>query len=176
MAGRGGIETILDLMDEAFRGRGIDERDESQALLTNLASVPETAWRTLPAGASRTIQSIAIHVGACKIMYDDYAFGSAALRFATPEVEPWGDDPAPPAEVIAWLIDAQGRLLTHVGSLDADAELDRPRMTNWGELRPTRWILAAMITHDAYHAGEINHLRSMLGTDDRWRYQQLGFG
>jgi hypothetical protein len=33
-----------------------------------------------------------------------------------------------------------------------------------------------MITHDAYHAGEINHLRSLLGGDDRWRFQQLGFG
>ncbi len=33
-----------------------------------------------------------------------------------------------------------------------------------------------MITHDAYHAGEINHLRSQLGGDDRWRYVQLGFG
>ena len=32
-----------------------------------------------------------------------------------------------------------------------------------------------MITHDAYHAGEINHLRSLLGPDDRWRFQQLGF-
>src|ERR1700687_795697 len=36
------------------------------------------------------------------------------------------------------------------------------------------WIVAAMITHDAYHAGEINHLRSILGNDDRWRFIQLG--
>jgi len=176
VAARGGIETILELMDEAFRGRGIEESDESQALLGNLASVPEAAWTALPAGASRTIQSIAIHVGACKIMYDDYAFGTASLRFATPEVEPWGDDPAPPAEVIAWLIASHDRLVEHVRALDEDAELDHPRMTNWGELRPTRWIVAAMITHDAYHAGEINHLRSLLGPDDRWRFQQLGFG
>jgi hypothetical protein len=33
-----------------------------------------------------------------------------------------------------------------------------------------------MVTHDAYHAGEVNHLRSMLGSDDRWRYVQQGFG
>jgi hypothetical protein len=33
-----------------------------------------------------------------------------------------------------------------------------------------------MITHDAYHAGEINHLSSQLGTDDRWRHLQQGFG
>ena len=45
MAGRGGIDALLDLMDEAFRGAGIEESNESQALLTNLASVPETQWR-----------------------------------------------------------------------------------------------------------------------------------
>jgi hypothetical protein len=33
-----------------------------------------------------------------------------------------------------------------------------------------------MITHDSYHAGEINHIRSLLDGDDRWRFQQLGFG
>jgi hypothetical protein len=43
-------------------------------------------------------------------------------------------------------------------------------MTNWGEERPTRWILAMLITHDAYHAGEINHLRSLLSGDDRWNF------
>ena len=32
-----------------------------------------------------------------------------------------------------------------------------------------------MITHDAYHAGEINRLQ-LLDGDDRWRYVQLGFG
>ena len=49
-------------------------------------------------------------------------------------------------------------------------------MTNWGEERATRWIIAAMVTHDAYHAGEINHIRSMLDGDDRWRHVQLGYG
>ena len=39
MAGRGGIEALLDLMDEAFRGVGLEASNESQALLTNLASV-----------------------------------------------------------------------------------------------------------------------------------------
>ena len=52
----------------------------------------------------------------------------------------------------------------HVASLARDAELDVMRLTNWGERRTTRWIVAAMITHDAYHAGEINHLRSLSST------------
>lgn len=176
MGDRGGIGALLDLMDEAFRGRGIEESNESQALLTNLASVPTEAWTALPVGAVRSIAAIAIHVGACKIMYDDYAFGPGTLQFATPEVEPWNEAVVVPADVTAWLVDAHRRLTGHVRTLTDDAELDRPRSTNWGEDRPTRWIIGAMITHDAYHAGEINHLRSLLDGDDRWRFVQMGFG
>jgi uncharacterized damage-inducible protein DinB len=176
MARRPGIDAYLDLLEEAFRGRGIEASNESQSLLANLASVPETAWRVLPAGAVRSIESIALHVGACKIMYDDYAFGSASLRFATPQVEPFTVGQARLPDVVAWIEQAHDRLTAHVSDLADDAELDRPRKTNWDERRPTRWIIATMITHDAYHAGEINHLRSLLSTDDRWRYVQMGFG
>jgi uncharacterized damage-inducible protein DinB len=176
MTDRGGIETMLGLLEEAFRGRGIEESKESQALLTNLGTVSDEAWRALPGGAARSIESIALHVGACKVMYDDYAFGSASLRFSTPEVEPFAEGRASPVEVVAWIELAHDRLAGHVAALRDDSELDRTRLTNWGELRPTRWIVAAMITHDAYHAGEINHIRSILGPDDRWRHIQLGFG
>ena len=79
-------------------------------------------------------------------------------------------------DVRAWLGAAQARLRARAADLSDDTQLDVPRLTNWGEHRPTRWIVAAMITHDAYHAGEINHLRSQLSGDDRWRYVQLGFG
>ena len=175
MDGRGGIEALLDLMDEAFRGGGIEESNESQALLTNLASVPSEAWNALPAGAARSIRDIAEHVGACKVMYDDYAFGGGTLQFGTPEVEPWTGGGSP-GDIVDWLTGAHERLAGHVASLADDAELDAARLTNWGEQRPTRWIVAAMITHDAYHAGEINHIRSLLDGDDRWRFVQLGFG
>ncbi len=176
MASRGGIEALLYLLDEAFRGRGIEDSDESQALLPNLATVPDDAWLALPDGAVRSIESIAVHVGACKVMYDDYAFGGGTLEFGTPEVEPWPEGTAPRSEVMPWLEAAHGRLVDHVSALADDAELDRPRRANWGEERETRWLIAALITHDAYHAGEINHIRSLLDGDDRWRYVQLGFG
>jgi hypothetical protein len=109
-------------------------------------------------------------------MYDDYAFGRGTLQFATPEVEPFADGSGSPDEVVGWLTRAHGRLVDHVAALADDSELDMFRLTNWGEQRPTRWIVAAMITHDAYHAGEINHIRSLLDGDDRWRFVQLGFG
>ncbi len=86
MADRGGIEALLHLLEEAFRGPGIEESNESQALLTNLATVPETSWRALPPRASRSIEAIAVHVGACKVMYADHAFGSGSLEFGTPAV------------------------------------------------------------------------------------------
>jgi uncharacterized damage-inducible protein DinB len=174
---RSGIETLLGLMDEAFDGGGIEASNESQALLTNLATVSDDQWRATPEGVTRTIEAIALHVGACKVMYDDYAFGLGTLQFGTPGVEPWtAEGPASMDEVRPWLRAVHGRLRSHVAGLADDAQLDVPRLTNWGEQRPTRWIVAAMITHDAYHAGEINHLRSQLSGDDRWRYVQLGFG
>jgi DinB superfamily len=171
--GRGGIEALLYLMDEAFRGPGIAESDESQALIPNLASVDEAVWRALPPGGVRSIEAITLHVGACKVMYDDYAFGSRSLFWDMPGVQPWPGGKAPMAETIRWLEGAHDRLVSHVTALDDDGELDRSRRANWGEDRPTRWLIAALITHDAYHAGEINHLRSILGPDDRWRHEQL---
>lgn len=172
--GRGGIEALGYLLEEAFRGAGLAETNESQALLPNLATVPPEHWRALPGGGVRTIEEIAGHVGACLVMYDDYAFGGGTLRFGTPEVEPYMAG-GTIDEVRAWLEAAHARFAANVAALADDDELDRLRPTNWGEDRPTRWIVAAMITHHAYHAGEINHLRSVLGTDDRWRYVQLGF-
>ena len=171
---RAGLDALLYLMDAAY-GAAIEPSDESQALMPNLKSVPADAWRALPPGAARSIESIVIHVGSCKVMYDDYAFGEGTLQWGTPEVEPWAEGTAPFDDVVQWVERSHAALVAHVDGLREDDQLDVPRLTNWGELRPTRWIVAAMITHDAYHAGEINHLRSMLGTDDRWRYIQLGY-
>lgn len=170
---RGTIQHYVYLLDEAFEGRGIEESNESQALLTNLATVSDAEWTVLPPGATRTIESMVRHVAGCKIMYADYAFGPSTKQWGTPEVEgAWEEGKAPMADALDWLHEAHRSFKAHVETL-TDDELDRPRMTNWGEMRPTRWIIAAIIGHDFYHAGEINHLRSLLGTDDRWRWQQL---
>jgi hypothetical protein len=176
MAGRPGIETMLYLLDEAFRGIGIEESNESQALLPNLRSVPDSDWHRLAEGAARSIESIAVHVGTTKLVYGNHAFGDATFRFDHPDVEPWRAGEAEMSEVLPWLETIHEGFVAQVVALADDAELDAPRPANWGELRPTRWLIAAMITHDAYHAGEINHLRSLMGDDDRWRFQQLGFG
>ena len=166
------VAALLYLLDEAFEGRGIEESNESQALLTNLTTVTEADWGATVPGATRTIGSMVLHVAACKIMYADYAFGPGTMQWGTPEVEgPWAPGAAPMGEATDWLRGAHRSFREQVARL-TDAELDRARMTNWGEKRPTRWIIAAIIGHDFYHAGEINHLRSMLGSDDRWRWEQ----
>jgi hypothetical protein len=63
------------------------------------------------------------------------------------------------------------RWLASVRALPDDAELERDRLTNWGEYLPTRDIICLMIAHDFYHAGEINHLRALLQGSDRWEYE-----
>ena len=65
MTTRSGIDTFLYLLDDAFRGAGIADSNESQALLTNIATVPPDRWEALPAGATRSIRDIASHVAAC---------------------------------------------------------------------------------------------------------------
>jgi uncharacterized damage-inducible protein DinB len=158
------------LMDEAFGGVGIEESNESQSLMGNLASVDESMWRARPKGSVRTIESIALHVGNCKVMYADHAFGSRALTWESSEVQPWPDGEAPREETLAWLGETHRALMAHVATL-SDDDLLVPRYANWGELRETRWLLSMLLQHDTYHAGEINRIRSVLAGEDRWAWQ-----
>jgi uncharacterized damage-inducible protein DinB len=167
-----GVRELLGLLDEAFAGRGIEESGESQALMTNLATVDERSWRARPVGVARTIESMVLHVGGCKLMYADHAFRRGTLTWEDREVQPWAEGKAPMDEALAWLEQTHRVLAEPIEAL-RDIDLEAARMTNWGEPRPTRWIIAAMIGHDFYHAGEINHLRSIVGGDDRWRWSQL---
>src|SRR5262245_39126748 len=134
--GRTAIDEIGYLLEEAFRGRGIEQSNESQALLTNLATVSEADWRALPAGAARSIEAIVIHVGSTKLVYDEYAFGAGKRRWDDPDVKPWPDGEAPMADALAWLEREHDILAAHVAALADDAELDRLRPTNWGDPRP----------------------------------------
>jgi hypothetical protein len=72
-------------------------------------------------------------------------------------------------ETVDWLKASHARFVDHVRQ-PSDADLDVPRRANWGELKPTRWLISTILQHDTYHAGEINHIRSLLAEDDRWRW------
>jgi uncharacterized damage-inducible protein DinB len=101
-------------------------------------------------------------------MYENHAFGDASLDWDDPLVEGEGMLSTPDT-ALRRLQDAQQRLRDSVSALD-DEQLPVPRKTNWGEWKETRWIVSVMIQHDLYHAGEINHIRSLLHQSDRWAY------
>jgi hypothetical protein len=163
--GRLEVEILSRLADDAYRGEG------TQSLLANLRSVRDEDWTVLPPGGGRAIGSIAEHAGWCKWMYQDYAFGAATLRGDLPPLVPEGGAPSrPPVELFAWMDEGHRRWLDSIRALADDAELDRPRLAVWGERLPTRRLVEILITHDIYHAGEINHLRSLIQGTDRWPY------
>lgn len=156
------IPQFLYLLYAAFEGT------DWHSLLGNIRSVKRADWRWLPQGGERSIYEIVRHVGGCKFMYHNHAFGDATLTWDHPLVDGKGRLSGV-TSAIAWLREGHELLRNSVAALD-DKELLRPRMTNWGEPKETRWIITAMIEHDLYHAGEINHLRSLRQQSDRWAY------
>ena len=162
---RAAIDTLAWLIEDAYAG------DPAQSLMANLADLQDQDWSALPPGCGRSIADILEHVAWCKWMYEDYAFGSAAMRGDQPPLVPAAGARARPRdELLAWLAEGHRRWLASVRALPDDAELDRERLTNWGERLPTRAIIRMMIAHDFYHAGEINHIRAQLQGTDRWPY------
>lgn len=170
------VEQLLYLMDEAFEGA--DEED----LLGNLRSVTPADWAAVPPGGARSIRQIVGHIGACKYMYDNHAFGDArmtwddaagGLNVSMEDLQSRALDPELPMDgVIEWLGEGHRRLRGHVAALD-DSELLAPRHPPEGEARETRWIIANMIRHDGYHAGEINHLRALMQSNDQWAWETV---
>jgi len=63
-------------------------------------------------------------------------------------------------------------LREHVTALD-DSDLPVPRRPPQGPARETRWMIANMIHHDGYHTGEINHLRALMQSNDRWAWETV---
>ena len=63
------------------------------------------------------------------------------------------------------------QLLFPMDGVFDDGELAKPSRTNRGEMKDLRWIIAAMIEHDLYHAGEINHIRALRQENDRWAWE-----
>ena len=156
---RSGVEQILYLLDEAF------ERSE-HSLIVNLASVGDEAWQWQPPGGERTIAQIAEHVGECKFMYANHAFGDAKMfwqQFAARNATLPGKD-----EMIEWLREGQALFRGYVAAMENDYELMTPRKANWGQEYETRWLIATIIEHDIYHAGEINHIRALAQGNDAW--------
>ena len=164
---KAGIEQLLYLMDEAFDAQG---PHGEHSLLVNLRSLHDDDWQWLPPGGGRSIFDIVRHAGECKYVYDNHAFGDATMRWDQPGTVPTVGPDEEPTAIIDWLREGHKRWRQSVAALDDD-ELLRPRKVNWGELKDTRWIIAVMIEHDLYHAGEINHIRALRQGNDRWAHE-----
>ncbi|HEX6035645.1 MAG TPA: DinB family protein [Anaerolineales bacterium] len=159
------IDTLAWLIEKAFEG------DPSHSLLANLKDLRAEDWTAMPGGTGRSIADILEHVGWSKWMYEDYTFGSASLRGDQPPLVPEADTRSRPLnELLAWLKEGHRRWLESVRALRDDSKLEKDRLTNWGDRLSTRIIIRIMIAHDFYHAGEINHLRALLQSTDRWPY------
>src|SRR5688572_25076937 len=152
------VEATLYILDEAFEPA--EPRPSNQSLLPNLLTVDEDAWSAVPPGASRSIRDIVIHVGACKYVYDNHAFGDGSLTWDSKLVHPWAESEPHMQEVLEWVRGGQRRLRHHIEALDDDG-LATERKANWGQSYPTRWLINIVVQHDLYHAGEINHIRSL---------------
>ena len=168
------IEQLVYLMDEAFEGS--DEED----LLTNLRWVKQAEWSAVPPGCARSIRQIVGHIGACKYMYGNHAFGDGTMTWedlagglgaSMEDLQSRTLDPEPAMDaVIEWLGEGHRRLRGHIAEL-YDSDLVALRRPPEGEPRETPWIIANMIRHDDYDAGEINHLRALIRGNDRWAWE-----
>jgi hypothetical protein len=157
-ASTAGVSQLLYLLDDAFQG------PKWHSLLGNLQSVTPDDWLWVPPGGRRSIRDIVEHVGSAKLVYENYAFGDAKLTWDDPFVI-GGDRVSTIPSAIGWLEEVQARLRASIAVLD-DEELLRPRMHFTGTLKETRWLIAVMIEHDLYHAGELNHIRCLHQQDD----------
>jgi hypothetical protein len=147
------VSQLLHLFDEAFEG------SDWNSLLANLRSVTPDDWLWVAPGGKRSIREIVQHVGACKFMYQDQAFGDGQISW-----DEWEADghrsAATVSQAVEWLRQGHARLRQSIAALD-DSQLLRLRPHHSGVLKETRWIISMMIQHDLYHAGEINYIRAL---------------
>jgi hypothetical protein len=146
------------------------------ALFANLKDLRDDDWTWVPPGGVRSIRAIAGHVASNKVMYQNHAFGDASLTWMDPVLTAAESTDADanfvPAHLVEWLRESDLALRRSVDALGDDAELEVNRPVNWGGKRKTRWIISAVIRHDGFHAGEINHIRALHQGNDRWEWEQ----
>ncbi len=161
---RAGIEQLLYMMNEAFQGNG------EHSLLANTKSLDAGDWDWRPEHGVRSAFDIVQHVGECKYVYENHAFGDASMRWDRPETIPSVSADDDLDTIMGWLSTGQNRLLERVRALEDDADLKGLRKANWGQSYETRWLISVMIEHDLYHAGEINHIRALKQGNDQWAH------
>lgn len=158
---RPAVSQLESLLRRSFDG------ENTQSLLGNLANVRPDDWDWVPPGGLRSIRAIFEHAAVAKHIYVDYLFGGANRSWADVEAECHaraGDDTG---ALVAWAKEGHAAFMAGMASLRDD---DLPKTTTkWHGARDSiAEVIAVMIQHDCYHAGEINHLRAQRQGDDRW--------
>jgi len=95
-----------------------------------------------------------VHIGLCKVMYHEWAFGPQELTWTTIQT------PSDLGASMATVERGQGLLVDDLASLSDDA-LKRRVLTNWGEEWPAWRIFTTMTAHDRHHGAEIGVLRNL---------------
>jgi len=157
---RTAIEVLLYLLDQGFDG------NEEHSLMGNLRDVRDEDWDWRAPGSGRSIRDIALHAATAKYVYGNQAFGDASVAWAAGSPEVYARD-ASVEEGRSLLQDAHGRFRASVSAVEA-VDLQAQRKVHYGGTADTRFIIATMIQHDFYHAGEINHLRASRQGTDFW--------
>lgn len=149
-------------LDQAF------EFKPEHSLIANLSTATPEMLDQLPPSGGRTLRDIMAHCASVKRMHIAHAFGDGELGWW----ETWdGDGELKDADfeaLVAWLRRAHAEAQAAVRGLEEDGELLMERRTHWGELRQTRFIIDAVLSHDIYHAGEVGHLRGLLQHADHF--------
>jgi len=152
------LTQVLYLFDDAFEGQ------DWHSLLSNVSSVKPDEWLWVPPGARRSIRYIVRHVGVSKYIYQNHAFGD--VSFTWEDLHVVADNHVETiTAAIEWLREGHEKLRASIAALD-DEELLRPRLSPFDGPQETRWIIARMMQHDLYHAGEINHILALCRQDD----------
>lgn len=159
---RGVLEFLIWQLDEAF------ERKPEHSLLANLSSIVVDELDLLPPSGGRTIRDFVAHCASVKRMHANHAFGDRRLSWWTTWDGSGKMEEASLEELTGWLRRAQAEVVDGVTTLKDDSELLGMRPTHWGEERETRLLIDAVIMHDIYHAGEMNHLRGLLQNADHF--------
>jgi hypothetical protein len=159
---RAKLDHLVWQLDQCF------ELKPEHSLMANLSSVTPGLLDTLPPGGGRTMRDIIVHCASVKRMHTNHAFGDRSLGWWTVWDGAGDTADATFESLMEWLRRAHAEAQEAVRQLDEDSELLVERRTHWGELRQTRLIIDAILIHDVYHAGEINHLRGLLQNADQF--------
>lgn len=120
----------------------------------------EAAWIPLPSATNATpsLTDVMEHLAFCKVMYANHGFGDAALDW--PDVGPLIGLPAggvTPEQWAAATRRAHGYLVEHV--LAAPERLTTTQRMHHGVMMTGLEVVATMLEHDAWHAGQASMLR-----------------